>query len=115
MLLFALPLYGGACDRYVCVCLCVCVPPRRTINTYIHSPLTINGPQITQLGLMEIKGAPSRVCVWVSVSVCVRLRVYAFLRVRLRVCGRLRVCVAGCVRTIPRRNPRACVCVRRQW
>lgn len=28
----------------------------RIMNTYIHSPFTINGPQITQLGHMEIKG-----------------------------------------------------------
>ncbi len=36
----------------------------RTFHTYLHSPLTIGGPCITQLGLMEVKGTtldvPSR-------------------------------------------------------
>ena len=27
----------------------------RTFNTYLHSPLTISGPCITQLGVMEVK------------------------------------------------------------
>ncbi len=39
---------GSLAVPVVCVC--------STFNTYLHSPLTISGPCITQLGMMEVKG-----------------------------------------------------------
>jgi hypothetical protein len=38
------------------VVMIVAAHGNRSMNAYIHAPLTIHGPQITNLGLMDIKG-----------------------------------------------------------